>query len=363
MYNEIWQYLEKYIPQETYELILSPIYELNNISFASICENNVVSKNENSPIENQINRGRVGSNKTINSCNYLIDKYSIRYVQSARSILKEYDKLKLKSSVLAIGGVDYNNTSSVDTENYENKILNKDINSELSESIKVLRKLSKAVDFEFLPNTEIEVDEIAEECREKSWKVKLLKSQYADESNLINTLSNNSFEILHFATHGFSFREDKSIDYQTIESYKDPLNRCGLIMAGGNKSWSSLADVISIKTTKENDGILTGNEVLNLPLLQTKLVVLSACETSIGKIEGMESSLSLNRMFLMSGVEYVISSLWPVPDLETMELMTLFYSDLTKTLSPIISFEKAQKEIRYKYPTEPEKWAGFVLVR
>ena len=53
----------------------------------------------------------------------------------------------------------------------------------------------------------------------------------------------------------------------------------------------------------------------------------------------------------------------PTSSRETMELMTLFYSDLTKTLNPISSFEKAQKEMRNKYPTEPEKWAGFVLVR
>ena len=43
--------------------------------------------------------------------------------------------------------------------------------------------------------------------------------------------------------------------------------------------------------------------------------------------------------------------------------ITLFYSDLTLTLNPVISFSKAQKEMRNKYPTEPEKWAGFVLVR
>jgi len=43
--------------------------------------------------------------------------------------------------------------------------------------------------------------------------------------------------------------------------------------------------------------------------------------------------------------------------------MALFYSDLTKTLNPVLSFDKAQKEMRLKYPTEPEKWAGFVLVR
>jgi hypothetical protein len=39
------------------------------------------------------------------------------------------------------------------------------------------------------------------------------------------------------------------------------------------------------------------------------------------------------------------------------------YSDLVNTSNPVISFEKAQKEMRNKYPTEPTKWAGFVLVR
>jgi CHAT domain-containing protein len=46
-----------------------------------------------------------------------------------------------------------------------------------------------------------------------------------------------------------------------------------------------------------------------------------------------------------------------------MELMTLFYTDLTTTLNPVASFDKAQRDMRKKYPTEPDKWAGFVLVR
>jgi CHAT domain-containing protein len=69
------------------------------------------------------------------------------------------------------------------------------------------------------------------------------------------------------------------------------------------------------------------------------------------------------RGFKLAGVNQMIVSLWSVPYKETMELMTLFYSDLTNSLNPVSSFEKAQKEIRMKYPTEPEKWAGFVLVR
>ena len=83
----------------------------------------------------------------------------------------------------------------------------------------------------------------------------------------------------------------------------------------------------------------------------------------MGKIEGSEGTFGLKRGFKLAGVEQMIVSLWSVPDKETMELMTLFYTDLAKTLNLVTSFAKAQKEMRNKYPTEPVKWAGFVLVR
>ena len=59
----------------------------------------------------------------------------------------------------------------------------------------------------------------------------------------------------------------------------------------------------------------------------------------------------------------MIVSLWSVPDEETMELMTLFYEDLTQSLNPVISFSNAQKQMRETYPKRPDLWAGFVLVR
>jgi CHAT domain-containing protein len=117
------------------------------------------------------------------------------------------------------------------------------------------------------------------------------------------------------------------------------------------------------KLGAEQNGILTAAEVSQLNLKKTKLVVLSACETGLGTIEGSEGTFGLKRGFKLAGVEQMIVSLWSVPDRETMELMTLFYSDLTKSLNPITSFEKAQRDMRKKYPQEPNKWAGFILVR
>ncbi|MDC0644012.1 CHAT domain-containing protein, partial [Crocinitomicaceae bacterium] len=100
-----------------------------------------------------------------------------------------------------------------------------------------------------------------------------------------------------------------------------------------------------------------------LNLRNTKLVVLSACKTGLGKIEGSEGTFGLKRGFKLAGVEQMILSLWSVPDKETNELMTFFYKDLAQTMEPVSSFQKAQNQMRDKYPIYPEKWAGFVLVR
>ena len=137
--------------------------------------------------------------------------------------------------------------------------------------------------------------------------------------------------------------------------------RSGLILAGGNWAWTG-SDTLDRLGAEEN-GILTALEVSGLNLRKTKLVVLSACETGLGKIEGSEGTFGLKRGFKLAGVEQMIVSLWSVPDKETMELMTLFYEDLTQSLNPVISFEKAQKQMRESYPTHPDLWAGFVLVR
>ena len=122
------------------------------------------------------------------------------------------------------------------------------------------------------------------------------------------------------------------------------------------------SDTLTQLGAAEN-GVLTALEVSQLNLRNTKLVVLSACETGLGQIEGSEGTFGLKRGFKLAGVEQMIVSLWSVPDKETKELMTIFYTDLAQTMDPVSSFQYAQNQMRDKYPIYPEKWAGFVLVR
>jgi CHAT domain-containing protein len=137
--------------------------------------------------------------------------------------------------------------------------------------------------------------------------------------------------------------------------------RSGVILSGGNWAWTG-SDTLS-KLGAQQNGILTALEVSQLNLSHTKLVVLSACETGLGKIEGSEGTFGLTRGFKLAGVEQLIVSLWSVPDKETMELMTEFYSELAKTNTATNALASAQKTMRNKYPNRPDLWAGFVLVR
>jgi CHAT domain-containing protein len=102
--------------------------------------------------------------------------------------------------------------------------------------------------------------------------------------------------------------------------------------------------------------------VSNLNLLNTQLVVLSACETGLGDIKGREGVFGLQRAFRLAGANYLLLSLWRIKDEETSEYMQLFYSELLKQNNITKAYTSAQSSLRKKYPNSPMKWAGFVLV-
>jgi CHAT domain-containing protein len=129
------------------------------------------------------------------------------------------------------------------------------------------------------------------------------------------------------------------------------------MMAGSNASWKGTSNFLA-----EIDGILTAQEVSNLNLLNTKLVVLSACETGLGDIKGREGVFGLQRAFRLAGAKYLLLSLWRIPDEETSEYMQLFYSELLKQHDIKKAYKSTQSAMRQKYPNSPIKWAGMVLV-
>lgn len=193
----------------------------------------------------------------------------------------------------------------------------------------------------------------------------MYSGKQATEEAFKKLSGNNSPRVLHIASHGFFFPDPKKQNLnefgdesqQVFRSSDNPLNRAGLLLAGANRVWKG--DTLPVNV---EDGILTAYEVSNVSLNNTELVVLSACETGLGDIKGSEGVFGLQRAFKMAGAAYLLMSLWKVPDTETTELMTKFYSTWFSGKTIPEAFHQTQTYMKSKYPNDPYKWAAFVLV-
>ncbi|MFN0175703.1 MAG: tetratricopeptide repeat protein [Saprospiraceae bacterium] len=225
-----------------------------------------------------------------------------------------------------------------------------------------------------LPGTETEVRHIAGQLLKHRFSTQLLTQSAATEESFkqigrtetLPTGQRGSPRIIHLATHGYFFPDPATNPNEDIgdktsfvfKSSKQPMIRSGLILAGANASW-----VTRHSPAEREDGILTAYEISQQNLSNTELVVLSACETGLGHIEGNEGVYGLQRAFKIAGAKYLIMSLWQVNDQKTRELMIEFYYQyLDQNLPVPEAFRLAQHAMRTKYPGSPYVWAAFVLI-
>jgi CHAT domain-containing protein len=144
------------------------------------------------------------------------------------------------------------------------------------------------------------------------------------------------YEIVHFATHSLLNNQHPELS--------------GIVL--------SLVD----EQGRPQDGFLRLNEIYNLKL-DAQLVVLSACQTALGKEVKGEGLIGLTRGFMYAGSPRVVASLWKVGDSGTAELMSRFYQRmLDEHMRPSAALRAAQISLlREKQWRAPYYWAAFVL--
>jgi CHAT domain-containing protein len=110
------------------------------------------------------------------------------------------------------------------------------------------------------------------------------------------------------------------------------------------------------------NGYLRLHDIYNLRL-DADLVVLSACQTALGKEVKGEGLVGLTRAFMYAGAPRVVASLWEVSDLATAELMKKFYRGvLHQGLKPAAALRAAQLEMSVdRRWASPYYWAGFTM--
>jgi CHAT domain-containing protein len=110
------------------------------------------------------------------------------------------------------------------------------------------------------------------------------------------------------------------------------------------------------------DGFLQASEIVQLPL-NSDLVILSACDTAIGPVEGEEGIAAISRAFLLAGARTVVSTLWSVDDTFSLFLMRQFYKHLAAHEPAAAALAAAKRDMLHKYgdAAVPYYWAGYTL--
>jgi CHAT domain-containing protein len=145
------------------------------------------------------------------------------------------------------------------------------------------------------------------------------------------------YRIVHFATHGL------------LNTIHPELS--GIVLSLVNKE------------RQQQDGFLRLQDIYNMKL-PAELVVLSACQTGLGKEIKGEGLIGLTRGFMYAGAPRIVASLWKVDDRATSELMKRFYQGMLgpEALRPAGALRQAQLSIwKEKQWREPYYWAAFVL--
>ena len=141
-----------------------------------------------------------------------------------------------------------------------------------------------------------------------------------------------SHNIVHLATHGLAFGSDP------------------------------LASLVALAPTDQENGLLTAREVIQSASIPADLVVLSACQTGLGRITG-EGMLGLSRAFLVAGARSLVVSQWSISDSATKELMVAFYQHYLEHGNKAIALQQAMQQVRLQPAySHPCYWAAFVVV-
>ena len=156
---------------------------------------------------------------------------------------------------------------------------------------------------------------------------KILTNKDATETNFKRDAEFRS--IIHLSTHSFLYNNQPVIFFSNVSD-------------------------------SENDGFLEAGEIVQLKL-NSDLVVLSSCNSGLGRIDESEGIIGMSKAFFEAGAKSIVVSLWEVNDKYTSRLMTLFYKKLSDGLDKSEALRQAKIEFIKEYSPNPYYWGAFVL--
>lgn len=330
IYKKIWEPLEMTL-KGVKNVYYSPVGVLNTISFNAIAKDTM----------------------------YIGQKYNLFQLTSTSQIkqVKKSQKEMALSTAIVYGGILYDaNENDLITESRSYMVGHQTVWNVKDDESEPTRS-----GWGYLPGTKLEAEAIYSKLDSAGIHSTLISGVKANEESFKSKTS--GYDLIHIATHGFFLTDKKEValnpfvqGLRSVDAEPSAMIRSGLLLAGANRTWTGIHVIPNVE-----DGILTAEEISNVNLFGTKLVVLSACETGLGEIKSSEGVFGLQRAFKLAGVQSLIMSLWKVDDNATMELMNTFYNNWLSGMSKHDAFNNAVEKIRGHHKS-PYYWAAFVML-
>jgi CHAT domain-containing protein len=226
---------------------------------------------------------------------------------------------------------------------------------------------NSSIELGSLPGTRIEVELIESLFKEHQWNAKAFTGINASESNLKIKSSPN---VLLISTHGFYGGGQQLAESQTTGTRQananpkfaysliKPMLNSGLYLAGAQNSLNTSEKPLFGK----DDGIVTSYEISSLSFDSLNLVVLSSCQSGLGKVNP-EGVYGLQRAFREAGADNVLISLWDIDDNASQLFIRKFMEHYLKGENVRLALKEAQLYFRnqtvYKHPYY---WASFICI-
>lgn len=236
----------------------------------------------------------------------------------------------------------------------------------LNDDLALARKSADFKELAALPFSEKEVLGIETISKKNGYPYRLLRGRNATEDSLKYFISQSkSPGVVHLSTHGFFVPDEVARNNRRTQdqapwfaSSSNVFFRSGIFFAGANQVLKGKKPIKDME-----DGVVTSYDITNANLINTKLLVLSSCESGVGRIDNIEGVYGLQRAVRMAGCKNLVMSLWEVNDASASEFMDYFYTELLKNKKSIYqSYRYAQETMAKLHPGDPYRWAAFVLM-
>ena len=309
LYAQLWAPIERALPPDTKQVIISPDGQLNFVSFATL----LLDSKEH----------------------FLAEKYTVQYVASGRDLLREASPPGERPAAVVFANPDFNkpaspaSISAEETGSAAAAALPGGLNGTEKRGLESLW-------FDDLPLTEKQGNDLVSKFQEWHWTTAPpLTDSKASKAALRQV---HGPYVLHLATHGYFMPAEPAASgagslppatltlkgkLSSSKFFANPMHRSWLVLAGANvtlDAWGK-GQVPPVN----NDGIVTAEEVSTLDLNGTWLVTLLACDTGSGEFKAGEGVLGLRRGVMQAGAQNLLMTLWPITGEKTTQIMLEFY--------------------------------------